>query len=280
MINIDPECDSVVRLFSQKNIRLQSPIMIKSENPVFKKKGSSFNLKNIREYQPFDDLRMIDWRLYARSERYFIKEFYEEENTRLSLMLDVSASMPIFSKEYYLKFVLSFIYMLLKLRFSIHIFTFTDHIQDMLLNLKGIKHFSKVIQFINKLEFEGKTSLRPAVKEVKSRFHSDTVFLFSDFFDAKTIPTRMFKKMFCIHFFKSFFEHNSQYGDVLVNDPESKKDLLIPYNKLVELNIKQKEKAFLKSLDHSNKKGYFYYRIAEKVHRVEYYWKLFEDIYG
>ena len=42
---------------------------------------------------PGDDIRRIDWRLWARSDRYFLKEFEAETNTNFSVILDVSPSM-------------------------------------------------------------------------------------------------------------------------------------------------------------------------------------------
>jgi len=77
MITIDKECQAVSRLFSKKSVRAKYPVYVKSENPIFKKKGSSYNLKNLREYQPFDDLRQIDWKLYGRTDRFYVKEFFE-----------------------------------------------------------------------------------------------------------------------------------------------------------------------------------------------------------
>jgi uncharacterized protein (DUF58 family) len=50
-------------------------------------------------YQPGDDLRYIDWRMYGRSDRYYIKQFEEETNLRAYLLLDVSASMAWTSAE-------------------------------------------------------------------------------------------------------------------------------------------------------------------------------------
>src|SRR5207342_1456310 len=46
-----------------------------------------------RDYRPGDDLRMLDWRAYARNDRYTVKRFEQETHLRASLLLDVSASM-------------------------------------------------------------------------------------------------------------------------------------------------------------------------------------------
>jgi uncharacterized protein (DUF58 family) len=55
--------------------------------------GASTDFAQHRGYMPGDDIRRIDWRLWARSDRYFLKEFEAETNTNFSVILDVSPSM-------------------------------------------------------------------------------------------------------------------------------------------------------------------------------------------
>jgi len=56
-------------------------------------KGFSVEFANHRPYVPGDDIRHIDWRVYAKADRFFIKEYEEETNMRVRLLLDASASM-------------------------------------------------------------------------------------------------------------------------------------------------------------------------------------------
>jgi uncharacterized protein (DUF58 family) len=56
-------------------------------------RGFSVEFAEHRMYQPGDDLRYIDWRMYGRSDRYYIKQFEEETNLRAYLLVDGSASM-------------------------------------------------------------------------------------------------------------------------------------------------------------------------------------------
>ncbi|HEY6220164.1 MAG TPA: DUF58 domain-containing protein [Gemmatimonadaceae bacterium] len=55
--------------------------------------GSSTDFAEHRQYMPGDDIRRIDWRLYARTDRYFIKQYEADTNTNFSVILDVSRSM-------------------------------------------------------------------------------------------------------------------------------------------------------------------------------------------
>src|SRR5438105_10537729 len=55
--------------------------------------GFSVEFSEYREYSPGDDLRYLDWKLYARSDRYYVKRFEDETNLRCYLVLDTSRSM-------------------------------------------------------------------------------------------------------------------------------------------------------------------------------------------
>ena len=58
-----------------------------------KRRGRSVEFDDFRNYAPGDDLRHIDWNVYARLDRLFIKLFREEEDLALHVVVDVSASM-------------------------------------------------------------------------------------------------------------------------------------------------------------------------------------------
>ena len=55
--------------------------------------GFSVEFTEYRQYTPGDDLRYLDWRLFARSDRYYIKKFEDETNLRCHLLVDASRSM-------------------------------------------------------------------------------------------------------------------------------------------------------------------------------------------
>jgi uncharacterized protein (DUF58 family) len=55
--------------------------------------GFAVEFAEYREYSPGDDLRRLDWRVFGRTDRYYVKQFEEESNMRANLVLDASASM-------------------------------------------------------------------------------------------------------------------------------------------------------------------------------------------
>ncbi|MCS6775908.1 MAG: DUF58 domain-containing protein, partial [Chloroherpetonaceae bacterium] len=70
-------------------------------------RGSSVEFAQHRDYVPGDEIRHIDWKVYARTDRYHIKQFEEETNLKATLVLDVSTSMdyrgnesPLSKREY------------------------------------------------------------------------------------------------------------------------------------------------------------------------------------
>ena len=91
---ISPGAPSLVRAFLGRK-RSRPPRTSQARDPMFRRSGSSFDLKSIREYQAADDPRRIDWRLAARSGRLYVKEYYEEEREGAVILVDLSASMSV-----------------------------------------------------------------------------------------------------------------------------------------------------------------------------------------
>src|SRR5204862_1396777 len=56
-------------------------------------RGSSVEFAEYRKYVPGDDLRRLDWRVYGRSDRFYVKEFEADTNLRCCFILDTSGSM-------------------------------------------------------------------------------------------------------------------------------------------------------------------------------------------
>src|SRR4051794_26474888 len=62
--------------------------------------GFSVEFTEYRQYSPGDDLRYLDWKLFARSDRYYLKRFEDETNLRAWLLVDLSRSMGFGSLAY------------------------------------------------------------------------------------------------------------------------------------------------------------------------------------
>jgi uncharacterized protein (DUF58 family) len=100
-------------------------------------KGFSVEFAEYRQYIPGDDLATIDWKVYARTDRHYIKKFEEETNLGCHLILDVSASMGYCSAgmsklEYGQCLAASLAYLMNRQRDAVSLVAFDDRIVAML----------------------------------------------------------------------------------------------------------------------------------------------------
>src|SRR6185295_10996358 len=90
-------------LMSIKNLELRARVVVEGfwhglhRSPYH---GFSVEFSEYRQYSPGDDPRYLDWRLYARTDRYYIKRFEDETNLRCHLLVDLSRSMGYGSQKY------------------------------------------------------------------------------------------------------------------------------------------------------------------------------------
>ena len=152
-----------------------------------KKRGQSVEFADYRPYVAGDDLRFIDWNLYARLDRLFLRLFMEEEDLSVALLLDVSRSMdwgdP--SKLGYAKRVTAALgYIGLVHHNRVHVYTFADSVVGQLANLRGRRPVPRLFEFLKTRRVEAGGSLAG----VCSRFavlhrHRSVVVMVSDFLD-------------------------------------------------------------------------------------------------
>ncbi|HEU5184831.1 MAG TPA: DUF58 domain-containing protein [Gemmatimonadaceae bacterium] len=149
--------------------------------------GASMDFAEHRAYMPGDDLRRIDWRLFGRSDRYFVKEFEADTNTNLLILLDVSASMGFASGEVsklqYAKFLASCLaYFSSRQRDRVGLVTFADAIVDYV--PPAAKHLNIVLQTIARATPNGQGSLDAPLRQVAEHARRrQIVVLISDLYD-------------------------------------------------------------------------------------------------
>lgn len=87
-------------------------------------------------YQPGDPLKHIDWKVYGRSDRFYIKQYQEETNLRATILLDLSGSMDFASGgevskvDYGKSLAAALIYLLLQQRDAVGLGLFDDHLRE------------------------------------------------------------------------------------------------------------------------------------------------------
>src|SRR5947208_8160841 len=132
-----------------------------------KRKGQSVEFADYRNYVKGDDLRFLDWNLYARLDRLFIRLFMEEEDLHFYVLIDNSLSMDFGtpSKLHYAKQVaaaLAFVGLANMDRVVIE--AFNDRLTQSLPAVRGRKSLWRVLDFLQKLKPAGPSNLRESLK--------------------------------------------------------------------------------------------------------------------
>ncbi len=126
--------------------------------------GFSVEFAQHREYAPGDDLRRIDWKVYARSDRHYIKEYEEETNLVAYVLLDVSESMRYASGElskleYGSYIAASLAYLMLNQRDSVGLALFDSKVRRFICDSSNPGHRAELIDALEGLKPTGKTDL-------------------------------------------------------------------------------------------------------------------------
>jgi uncharacterized protein (DUF58 family) len=152
-------------------------------------RGFSAEFAELRAYQAGDDLRYIDWRMYGRSDRYYVKQFEEETNLRAYLLLDVSESMgwssepaTLPSKLWYAKHLAaSLALILLRQGDAVGMAAFHNRVIERTQVRGGRKQWYEILRRLEKLEAEGGTSAEGALRDLAVRLtRQGLVVLISD----------------------------------------------------------------------------------------------------
>ncbi len=152
-----------------------------------RKRGQSVEFADYRQYVPGDDLRMIDWNIYGRLEKLFLKLFLEEEDLHVYILVDTSASMRFGkpSKLFYAKKVAAALaYIALSNYDRVAVGTVTSGPPDMLAPLRGKRNVMRVLDFLSRIKPEGATDMQSSLKSFAVTHRTKGIVIFiSDLFD-------------------------------------------------------------------------------------------------
>jgi uncharacterized protein (DUF58 family) len=120
-------------------------------------KGFSVEFAEYRQYMPGDDLATMDWKVYARSDRYYVKKFEEETNLDCHIMVDVSASMSygshVFTKlDYACCLAGALAYLMNRQRDAVGLVGFDDRVVSMLPASARPGHLRSVLVTLDQLK--------------------------------------------------------------------------------------------------------------------------------
>lgn len=177
--------------------RMVSDVFAGQYQSVFKGKGMEFD--EVREYQPGDEIRAIDWNVTARMGQPYIKKFVEERELTVMFLLDMSASCS-FGTVKNLKIELAaelcsvLAFSAIRNNDKVGLIAFTDRIEKFVPPRKGLRHILRVIREALYFKPRGKaTDISLALEYLnKMTTRPSVVFIISDFYAPN------FKKMLAV----------------------------------------------------------------------------------
>ncbi len=151
-------------------------------------RGSSVEFAEYRNYVPGDDTRRLDWKAFARSDRYYIKEFEADTNLRAYFIIDASGSMNFASTgepkiQIARRIAATLAYLLVNQGDAAGLSICTDKLHLEVPASRRPAHLERFFSSLNQVEPAGKTGLLKAIHEVAEKISQRAwVVILSDFF--------------------------------------------------------------------------------------------------
>jgi uncharacterized protein (DUF58 family) len=152
--------------------------------------GFSSEFSEYRKYCPGDPVKHVDWVAYAKSDRYYVKQYEDETNTRTYVVLDASGSMALGSGKphkfhYACYMAAAFVYLMHRQKDAVGLFTYTDQVKSYFPAHGSRMHMLSLLSHLENLTPEGRSDAAPCFRRIAEEVHRRSIVLvFSDFFDA------------------------------------------------------------------------------------------------
>jgi uncharacterized protein (DUF58 family) len=151
--------------------------------------GFSVEFSGHREYAPGDDLKFLDWKVYGRTDRYYIKQFVQETNVRTHILLDMSASMNFGSSgvtklEYASYLAAALTQLLVSQQDAVGLVTFDNRVQKYIPPKSTPSHVRRILHALEEIEPSQDTSVAPVLHHIAETIHrSGLIILITDLYD-------------------------------------------------------------------------------------------------
>jgi uncharacterized protein (DUF58 family) len=154
-------------------------------------RGFSIEFAEHREYTPGDDLRYLDWKVFGRTDKYYLKRYEDETNLITYLVLDISESMayrgpdsPMSKLEYAQCIAAAMAWLVLQQQDAVGLVTFDDEIRANLSPSSSPTHLQQALHVMETAPARSKTATGPIFHELAERFRKrGVVLILSDLFD-------------------------------------------------------------------------------------------------
>lgn len=239
-------------------------------------KGKGLEFEDVREYQPGDDIRSIDWNVTARSDKTYVKNFREERELTVMLVVDVSASglfshTPKAKSELIAEIGALLAFSAIKNQDNVGLLLFSSEVELYLKPKKGVRHILRIIRELlffqpkhtgtnieNALAFLGRVQRKRVICFLISDFITD------DQFDHEASLLAKRHELIAIQVYDKYERLFPSLGLVQLHDLESNLTHLIDSSdKNMQLEYQQKAEEKQKALKHLiNKMGAGFISIA------------------
>jgi len=153
--------------------------------------GFALDFAQHRPYAPGDDIKRVDWRVFAKSERFYIKQHEVSTNLRAHIVLDASGSMDYrgstdaMSKFRYGQFLAACLaYLILHQQDSAGLITFASKVREFIPPRSAPSHLVRLLQGIDTTRAAGESAISPLLHDVAERITGRAmVLIISDLFD-------------------------------------------------------------------------------------------------
>lgn len=153
------------------------------------RRGLSVEFAGHREYQPGDDLRHLDWLVWARSDRYDVRQYEEETKLRATIILDTSGSMgygsaKVSKLDYARSLSAALGFLMVRQSDAVGLVTFDTAPREFLPTGSTMGHYLNILAALENARPGGETSLAPVLDEIAGRItRRGLVILITDTFD-------------------------------------------------------------------------------------------------
>ena len=153
-------------------------------------KGFSVEFRQHRPYVQGDEIKRLDWKIFGRSDRFYIREYDEETNLRATIVLDASGSMGYTGQggvnkfDYARKLAASLAYLLMRQQDAAGLITFDTKVREFIPNRTRITHLHHLLECMVKTVPGEETSLAGVLESLAGRLkRRGLIILISDLFD-------------------------------------------------------------------------------------------------
>ena len=186
-----------------KNLEIQTKDLVEGiQSGAYNSKfrGGGIEFSEVREYVPGDDVKRIDWNVSARHNSLFVKEFVEENELNIYLILDLSASNNFGFKKSKLdlsfEVAVSLMFLALKNNDKLGLGIFTDKLEKFIPSKKGKKQLLRIIrELIDYTPKSKKTDIMESLSTLNSKLkRKSVIYIISDFIsDSYDKPLKFLK---------------------------------------------------------------------------------------